>query len=314
MIPGLSANGVDITFDIVDLIDAACTESLVANASSCSSACGISVVNLTIGACADNGTADINTDDIYDINFEVNSDNPSAGQFDLFEDLILVGTYNYNELINVIGLSANGLDLNFTAIDINDPLCTVVFNTKQSPCSSCSETANFVNGDELYLDCQSSSQTVDINLSSMGIYNWTGPDSGDFYSDQLMPQFDLPGQYQLQVTHTNGCESNLTLNVIDNATRPEANAGTNKEITCYDEMVTLDGSALGNGNYSYAWYDENGDLVSTLLSPTVSQAGEYSLIITDEDNQCASLPSTVTVTEDKAEPDMDILSNSTFGR
>ena len=61
------------------------------------------------------------------------------------------------------------------------------------------------------------------------------------------------------------------------------------EINCTSTTVTLDGSGSSTGNnISYDWQDANGNNIGTGTTLTVSNAGTYTLIITNGQNGCVS--------------------------
>ena len=147
------------------------------------------------------------------------------------------------------------------------------------------------------LTCTITDLSLDGMGSSMGDYEWTTGD-GNIVSGNttLNPTIDLPGTYILQVTSANGCTSTSSITVGENMTTPIANAGTADPFGCTTATVPLDGGGSSTGNYSYLWTTTNGSLASgeTTLTPTVSAAGVYILVVTDNDNGCTA-ESSVTV-------------------
>ena len=88
--------------------------------------------------------------------------------------------------------------------------------------------------------------------------------------------------------NTNGCSSVDNVVVTVNTTPPTANAGSDKNITCANPSIQLNGSASSTGaNYSYSW---SGTIVSGTgtLTPTVDQAGTYTLTVTNTTNGCTA--------------------------
>ncbi|MCX6270098.1 MAG: GEVED domain-containing protein [Bacteroidetes bacterium] len=125
---------------------------------------------------------------------------------------------------------------------------------------------------------------------------WTGPNG--FTSTLQNPlisnaQTINSGSYSLTVTDANGCFSTNSsfVNIII-IPRPVALAACVAPNLCANGTVNLVGSASGSsGPYVYVWTGPNA-FVSTLVSPTITNAqptssGIYSLVVTDQ-NGCSS--------------------------
>ena len=168
-------------------------------------------------------------------------------------------------------------------------------------------------GPDQNITCANPSTQLDGSASSTGA-NYTYSWSGNLVSGTgtLTPTVNQVGTYNLTVTDiTNGCTSTDAAVVTSTAPIPVANAGTDKTITCTSTSVILDGSASSTGaNYTYTW---SGTLVSGLgtLTPTVNQAGTYTLTVTDTTNGCSSVDNVLvtlntTVPTANAGPDKNI--------
>ena len=112
-----------------------------------------------------------------------------------------------------------------------------------------------------------------------------------------------------------GCEAKVQL-VINSVSDPDcscsaiAEVGGDQEITCYQETVILDASASSQGpDYSYAWYDSDGNLLSTEIQYETDQAGTYSFETTDLVNNCTAVKE-VRVTDIRNTPEAIILSTT----
>ncbi|MCB0567320.1 MAG: gliding motility-associated C-terminal domain-containing protein [Phaeodactylibacter sp.] len=122
-------------------------------------------------------------------------------------------------------------------------------------------------------------------------YQWTTFD-GLIISDEftLFPTVGAPGNYTLIVTNTiNGCFDEITVEVSGNLETPTANAIVANTLSCQNPSVTIDGSTSAQGNnISYEWITINGNILTgaDTHSPTVNAPGEYTLIVTNEDNGC----------------------------
>lgn len=113
-------------------------------------------------------------------------------------------------------------------------------------------------------------------------FAWTGPNN--FSSSDENPQVSTPGVYTLEITSPNGCSSSLDATVVDNAQSPQANISVNK-IDCANPEVTIvfNSEAIIS---SLSWTGPN-NFSSEIAEPTVSEPGEYTLVVTGI-NGCSS--------------------------
>jgi gliding motility-associated-like protein len=138
-------------------------------------------------------------------------------------------------------------------------------------------------------------------------FQWSTP-NGNFVegTNTLSPTVDIEGFYELSVINTiNGCESALTIPVIEDYNYPVADLGPPGELTCYDPQYTIDASNSSNGsNFNYDWSNSAGNIVSGngTLEPVVDQEGIYTMVITDTDNQCKDTAS-IQITVNQVDPD-----------
>lgn len=139
--------------------------------------------------------------------------------------------------------------------------------------------------------------TVQLNGGSPSqpvTYAWTGPNN--FSSGQQNPSVSVPGNYTLTVTWTtNGCTSTAVATVTQNITPPTVSIATPSNLNCNNATVQLNASASSQGpNFTYQWSTPNGNIVSgaTTLTPVVSAAGTYNLLITNTANGCTATGST----------------------
>lgn len=138
-------------------------------------------------------------------------------------------------------------------------------------------------------------------------FEWTTP-NGNYVADTLTlsPIVDVEGFYELYViNNVNGCESSLTIPVIEDYDYPIVDMGPPGELDCYEPQYTIDATNSSNGpNFNYDWSDSDGNIVSgdgTLL-PVVDEEGIYTLIITNTDNQCKDT-SSIQITDNQIDPD-----------
>lgn len=149
------------------------------------------------------------------------------------------------------------------------------------------------------LDCSTSTVLLSGNGSSVGAditYQWstvTGVLCGG--ETTLSACASAPGIYRLTVTRTypNGAtfSSECDVQVFQNIQPPIANAGPDRNLTCKDTVLILDGSASSTGpNFTYLWTTTGGNILNgeTTLAPTVDATGQYNLLVTDTSNGCTT--------------------------
>ena len=140
------------------------------------------------------------------------------------------------------------------------------------------------------INCASTAVTLSGNSSTAGAtFAWSGPNG--FSSTEQNPSANETGTYTLTVTGPNGCTETDNANVNEDTAEPTADAGANAALNCNASSVVLNGSGSSSGSqFSYAWSTTNGNIVSgaNTLTPTVDTAGDYSLVVTNNDNGCES--------------------------
>lgn len=145
------------------------------------------------------------------------------------------------------------------------------------------------------LTCAVTSVTLDGSGSSAGpnfSYQWTAS-PGNIVSGgtSLNPVVNQAGNYILKVTNaTNGCESFDTVAVQAQTTLPTVEAGPAQMITCAVTNATLDGTGTSTGpDFNYVWSaGPGGTIISggNTLTPVVSTAGTYTLLVTNTATGC----------------------------
>lgn len=159
------------------------------------------------------------------------------------------------------------------------------------------------------VDCNNPQITLDASGSVSGdlfAINWSTV-AGNILTptDSLQIQIDQGGEYTLEITNTqNGCTSSATVEIELDQETPVADAGLPQELDCETASATLNGNgSSSNGNFAYSWTTTNGTIQSggTTLSPVVSNAGTYNLLVTNIDNGCTAT-SSVLVSENSNAP------------
>ncbi|MFT6740401.1 MAG: gliding motility-associated-like protein [Paraglaciecola sp.] len=141
------------------------------------------------------------------------------------------------------------------------------------------------------------------------VFEWSTP-NGNILSDinAMNSEVDEAGNYTLVITNTiNGCTESASVAVGEDVEEPMAEAGETFTLDCLEDIEFLNGSANGNGaSISTDWTTSNGLLQSgtNTLSPGISQAGVYTLTVTNLENGCS--------TSDNVLVETDGLTSSSF--
>lgn len=167
------------------------------------------------------------------------------------------------------------------------------------------------------INCNASVLILDGSGSSSGAeftYLWTTT-NGAIVSgaNTLTPVVSAGGEYVLLVTNTlNGCEESDEVVVSEDIVQPVANAGPDMVLNCNVAALTLDGSGSSSGaGFQYLWTTTNGNIASgaTTLTPTVDQAGEYVLQVTNTVNGCVTTESAIVVENSPVEASVEAVSH-----
>ncbi len=137
-------------------------------------------------------------------------------------------------------------------------------------------------------------------------YLWTTTDGNILTgATSLEPIVEAKGIYTLLVSDAaTGCSASSQVEVTEDFETPIADAGTTRQLDCSEPFINLDGSVSSESNtLVFQWTNENGTSLTQAnnLTPTVSEAGTYTLIVTDTENGCSS-SSSVSVIPDGAAP------------
>ena len=141
--------------------------------------------------------------------------------------------------------------------------------------------------------------TTSISLTATGgvSYLWS---NGDNIANTAIT---TAGTHNVIITGANGCTNTRSITIAENKIAPTAditnNSGTTV-LTCAAPSISL----TATGGVSYSWNNGLGNNAAA----TVMTAGTYIVTVTDA-NGCIDTKS-ITITEDKAEPDGGITNNS----
>ncbi len=168
------------------------------------------------------------------------------------------------------------------------------------------------------IDCYNPEVELSVasNLSDV-TYNWQGP--GITNNTNASINTSLPGIYEVSVVNNESlCETDTTLEILNNISYPLAEAGTAEQLTCSIFEIQLDGNESSEGNgLNYFWTNPLGNEIQNenSLEPTVESPGVYFLSVNNTENGCNSIDSVV-VTEFENIPtviELDINQPECFG-
>ncbi len=114
-------------------------------------------------------------------------------------------------------------------------------------------------------------------------YSWSNGSTG---STGL---FSSPGLYSVTATDSHFCTAVTTVNITANTTAPTAVAGPDRTISCTNPTTTLNGAGSSTGgNITYQWTGPGIVSGGNTLTPLVSLAGTYNLLVTNQSNGCTA--------------------------
>jgi gliding motility-associated-like protein len=181
----------------------------------------------------------------------------------------------------------------------------VVTNTING-CTSMDEVLVIADTDSPVVDA-GQNMTVDCNQlevilngsGSVGVefeYMWTATNGGNILNGEntLSPIVNGDGDYELLVTNTvSGCLQTDLVSVNVDTIPPVAAAGIDTLINCYNNTITLMGGNSSLGDFSYFWSTTDGviEVGQMTLQPTISSGGNYTLLVTNNQNSCSAFDS-----------------------
>lgn len=228
----------------------------------------------------------------------LNGNGSSSGANFSYEWFSFGGNVLNNSDTTTPGVSPNNMTDTFYLVVLNNiNLCrdtddVVVF----APVNCAPVCAAGVSGQ---LDCHTQSVTLSGNGSSLGAdisYQWSTA-NGTLCGGETTPTAcaAAAGTYQLKVTrnYPNGAafDAVCEVEVLQNTQPPTASAGPDRNLTCVDTMLVLNGGASSSGaGFSYLWTSADGNILSgeTTLSPGINATGEYHLLVADTANGCTA--------------------------
>ena len=182
--------------------------------------------------------------------------------------------------------------------------------------SRCDTTLTFtVKGDPTPLSVQLAGGTltcngpdVQLQLSYDGnatlTYSWTGPNG--FTSTEAEPVVSVAGSYRLLATDPlTGCTDIAYANVQDDTEISFLHVGSGT-LGCEGSSTRLS-AQYSLGTYTFSWTGPNG-FASTDRSPLITEAGTYTLVLSDQETGCTATDSVV-VNHTETPPSISLQSN-----
>jgi len=162
-------------------------------------------------------------------------------------------------------------------------------------------------GSDKVLTCTVTQLNLSGSSSTPGAtFSWIASLGGNIVSgaSTATPLVDAAGTYTLTVTDpANGCIASDVALVTQNIAAPNANAGSDKVLTCTVTQLNLSGSSSTPGA-TFSWIASlSGNIVSgaSTATPLVDAAGTYTLTVTDLVNGCTA-SDVALVTQDITKP------------
>lgn len=135
------------------------------------------------------------------------------------------------------------------------------------------------------LSCSEPNVTISATSNAVqATYAWSGP--GNFSMNGQSVNVVSPGTYSVTVTDDlTYCSSTATALVTQDGDLPTADPMPSGELNCINSSVQLSANP-GSDGLAFEWSNADG-VFSMLENPTVTQAGNYSLMVT-ADNGCTA--------------------------
>ena len=155
------------------------------------------------------------------------------------------------------------------------------------------------------IDCNNQSITLSGVNSSSGpniVYEWIDQNQNSISSNATIDVSSV-GTYIFIVRNTdNGCESELPIQVGENFAAPDPEVINIETLNCLVTDFTVDAIELNSNlnDISYQWFNtDNGSLLGQSSSLNIENAGNYNLVVTNNENGCITeFPFPITINQD----------------
>ncbi|MEO0625901.1 MAG: choice-of-anchor L domain-containing protein, partial [Bacteroidota bacterium] len=119
----------------------------------------------------------------------------------------------------------------------------------------------------------------------------------------------LAGPYTAVATDENGCTDTISLQVNDLRTTVEAGiSAPMTQLDCQTNSILLSGPDNTGQPVNYQWTDENGMPIGDTQDLSITQAGTYTLTVTNPDNGCSSSDQIIILQSDDL-PQLSVVQN-----
>lgn len=228
----------------------------------------------------------------------------------VIDEIILAGEVKGSGNANTIWYDQNGATYpGGTVLQIDQP--GIYWFAIVDTVTFCTDTASIEIGENqiyppLFIDppatltCAIGSVTLSGGSPISGIdFTWAtviGQDTTIVGSGSNVSVTQPNTYFLLGVDPVNGCDNALSVTVVADQSFPTADAGPGFNIDCFGQTAPLVGSATGGtGILTYTWTTNGGLILSggNTLSPTISEPGTYTLLVTSTGNGCSDTDAVV---------------------
>lgn len=138
-------------------------------------------------------------------------------------------------------------------------------------------------GADVLLTCVVTNTSLQATSTTVGVtYTWS---NGINTADNLVSS---PNVYTVTATNpSNGCTISDAVDVTQNVSTPNVDAGLDQELSCTTSSANLIGTSSTSG-VSYAWSGPGTITNGNTAIATVNVSGNYTLLVTDPSNGCTA--------------------------
>lgn len=170
-----------------------------------------------------------------------------------------------------------------------------------APEISTSQNPLFIHLDSLHhIDCLNSVGYAEVSASGGNpgyTFLWSDGATGPVRAGLTA------GIYQVEVKDEDGNSASLSLEIDQDFTQPLAIAGSDLQVSCSNDVISLDGSGSVGPQYSYLWTASFGGRIRSgaqTLDPVIDRSGIFTLTVTNSDNGCTATDMVQVVADDDA--------------
>jgi gliding motility-associated-like protein len=144
-------------------------------------------------------------------------------------------------------------------------------------------TPNVNAGTDVLLTCVVANTTLLATSTTAGVtYTWSNG------VNSASNSVSIPNTYTVTATNpNNGCTISDAVDVTQNITTPNVDAGLDQTLSCTTSSATLSGSSTSTG-VNYTWSGPGSITNGNTATATVNVSGNYTLLVTDPSNGCTA--------------------------